>query len=72
MSNRPQPLSAEEQNDIGRTVLGARQLGVCWKHLERELGMSRRQLWRCVQRHVRQLAAGMSQESGRMSHQGDC
>lgn len=66
MSNRPSPLSREQQADLGQTVAHLRASGVCWKAIERQFDMSRRQLWRCVQ------ALRMSQQNPGMSHRGDC
>lgn len=46
MSNRPEPLTAAEQRDLGRVVIAMRDNGVCWKQVERELGLCERQLRR--------------------------
>lgn len=66
MSNRPAPLSREQQADIGQVVAHLRAAGVCWKVIEAELDMSRRQLWRCV------VLLQMSQEKFGMSQPQGC
>lgn len=63
MTNRPDPMTAEQQAMLGRLVAAERLAGRPWKLIERELGMSRRQLWRCVVRWR------MAQNSRRMAHQ---
>lgn len=66
MSNRPSPLTREQQADLGQTVVHLRAAGACWKRIEAEFGMSRRQLWRCV------MQLRMSQQKPGMSHREDC
>lgn len=66
MSNRPEPLSAAEQADIGRVALAMREARVCWKRIEDELGMSRVQLWRCLS-----LVANETKNPG-MKHRRGC
>lgn len=63
MSNRPEPLTAAQQADLGRVVRVARANGVPWKCLEREFGRCERQLRRY---------ALMSELSERMSDLRDC
>lgn len=63
MSNRPAPLSADEQADIGAVIGGLRGAGWGWKQLEEFFGMHRVQLWRCLRRHER-----MQQKTPLMQH----
>lgn len=64
MSNRPSPLSLEQQADIGAVVAGLRAAGWCWKRIEDWLDMERTQLWRCLRRWE------MQQNNPGMQHQG--
>lgn len=66
MSNRPDPLSAGEQADIGRVALALRAAGVPWKTVEDELGLCERHLRRCIAL-AGDDAGAMSEISGRMS-----
>ena len=63
MANRPEPLTAAEQADVGRVTRALRGAGVRWKTIERELGLCERHLRRCI---------GMSDFCGGMSGFGDC
>lgn len=64
MSNRPAPLAAERQIEMGAQVGRLRAAGLSWKTIEKATGMERTQLWRCVRR--------MQQKTGRMQHPEAC
>lgn len=73
LSNRPAPLSREQQADLGQAVAHLRARGVCWKEIERQLQMERTQLWRCLKAlEMQQQKPGMQQQKPGMQHLGDC
>lgn len=73
MSNRPGPLTAAQQLDVGAQVIALRADGWCWKRLEDWFRMSRSQLWRCQRRAERAAEKRrMQQKTGGMQHQVHC
>lgn len=63
VSNRRDPLSLQQQADIGRLTRAMRAAGMLWKEIAGELGLCERHLRRC---------AGMSANNAGMSDHEDC
>lgn len=73
MTGRPAPLCRAQQVELGRVVLALRRAGVPWKAIEDQLGMQRRQLWRCAGLACQMAGpAAMSQHQPLMSHHAAC
>lgn len=59
MTCRPDPLTREQQIEVGRVVLHMRRQGYRWKALQRQFNMGRMQLWRCMRSHIERVQAEM-------------